>query len=193
MLSLSGFLAEFRLVAVNPRLAQQKHPAIWEPLVGKHRAIHHRARRRLAVLAVAAAALLALPLAVTHQGASAGTETPRMAAFFWARSHAGDPYCWGGNGPTCFDCSGLVMAAYSREGLNFGRSTYDMLASGKLIPESESQARRGDLAFYGSGHVEFFVRPGHTFGAQEPGTLIGWHQWNAFWYPTMFFRVQGAG
>ena len=85
------------------------------------------------------------------------------------------------------------MAAYAREGLYFGRSTFDMLASGKLIPESESQARRGDLAFYGSGHVEFFVRPGHTFGAQEPGTLIGWHAWNAFWFPTMFFRVRGAG
>ena len=85
------------------------------------------------------------------------------------------------------------MAAYSRERLNFGRSTYDMLASGRLIPENESQARRGDLAFYGSGHVEFFVRPGHTFGAQDPGTLIGWHGWNAFWFPTMFFRVRGAG
>ena len=116
-----------------------------------------------------------------------------MTAFFWARSHAGEPYCWGGSGPACFDCSGLVMAAYSREGLNFGRSTYDMLASGRLIPENESQARRGDLAFYGIGHVEFFVRAGHTFGAQDPGTLIGWHQWNAFWYPTMFFRVRGAG
>ena len=91
--------------------------------------------------------------------------------------------------------AGVVPAlpASTAQGLNFGRSTYDMLASGHLIPESESQARRGDLAFYGSGHVEFFVRPGHTFGAQEPGTLIGWHQWNAFLSPTRFFRVRGAG
>jgi hypothetical protein len=68
----------------------------------------------------------------------------------------------------------------------------DLLHSGKLIRESESQARRGDLAFYGSGHVEFFVRPGHTFGALETGTRIGWHATNAYWHPTMFFRVRGA-
>lgn len=161
--------------------------------MGKHRAIHHRPGHRLAFLSVLAAALLAVPLAISHPAARASSMTPRLAAFFWARSHAGEPYCWGGAGPGCFDCSGLVMAAYRHEGLTFGRTTYQMLASSRLVPERESQARRGDLAFYGSGHVEFFVRPGHTFGAQEPGTLIGWHRWNAFWYPTMFFRVRGAG
>jgi hypothetical protein len=55
------------------------------------------------------------------------------------------------------------------------------------------QARRGDLAFYGTGHVEFFVRPGHTFGALNSGTRVGWHKWNAWWHPTMFFHVRGAG
>jgi cell wall-associated NlpC family hydrolase len=163
------------------------------PVVGKHRAIHRSARLRLAVLSILSAALLALPLATSHQAAHASSQAPRLSAFFWARAHAGDSYCWGGSGPSCFDCSGLVMAAYSHEGLYFGRTTYEMLASGKLIPEAESQARRGDLAFYGTGHVEFFVRPGHTFGALQTGTLIGWHPWNAFWHPTMFFRVRGAG
>jgi cell wall-associated NlpC family hydrolase len=57
------------------------------------------------------------------------------------------------------------MAAYARQGIHFGRSTTAMLGSGRLIRVSERQARRGDLAFYGTGHVEFFVRRGHTFGA----------------------------
>jgi cell wall-associated NlpC family hydrolase len=85
------------------------------------------------------------------------------------------------------------MAAYAHEGLHFGRTTTAMLSSGELVREKQSQARRGDLAFYGSGHVEFFVRPGHTFGALHTGTRIGWHAWNAYWHPTMFFRVRGAG
>ena len=154
----------------------------------------YRVFRRLLITFMATATLAAIPLATTSQAASAGSRTPREAAYIWAYHHAaGHWYCWGGTGPGCYDCSGVVMAAYAWEGIRFGRSTTDMLGSGRLIPESERQARRGDLAFYGSGHVEFFVRPGHTFGALDSGTRIGWHHWNAYWHPTMFFRVRGAG
>lgn len=154
----------------------------------------YRVLRRLLITFVATASLAATPIAISSQAATAGTRTPRLAAYIWAYHHmAGHAYCWGGTGPGCYDCSGVIEAAYARVGLRFGRSTTDMLDSGRLIPESESHARRGDLAFYGSGHVEFFVRPGHTFGALDSGTLVGWHQWNAWWHPTMYFRVRGAG
>jgi cell wall-associated NlpC family hydrolase len=153
----------------------------------------HRIVNRFLVIFLLASSLLALSVATSHQAASAGTRAKHVWAFFWARAHAGHWYCWGGTGPGCFDCSGLVMAAYAHEGLHFGRTTTAMLSSPNLIREKQSQARRGDLAFYGSGHVEFFVRPGHTFGALHTGTRIGWHAWNAYWHPTMFFRVRGAG
>jgi cell wall-associated NlpC family hydrolase len=154
----------------------------------------YRVIRRLLITFLATASLAAIPLATTSQAASAGSRTPREAAYVWAYQHmAGHSYCWGGTGPGCYDCSGVVMAAYAREGIHFGRSTTDMLNSGRLIRESQRQARRGDLAFFGSGHVEFFIRPGHTFGALDAGTLIGWHRSNAWWHPTMFFRVRGAG
>jgi cell wall-associated NlpC family hydrolase len=154
----------------------------------------YRVFRRLLITFMATASLAAIPIATTSQAASAGTRTPRLAAYIWAYHHtAGHAYCWGGAGPSCYDCSGVVMAAYAREGITFGRSTTAMLGSGRLVRESERQARRGDLAFYGTGHVEFFIRPGHTFGALDAGALIGWHQWNSYWYPTMFFRVRGAG
>jgi cell wall-associated NlpC family hydrolase len=156
--------------------------------VGKHRVF-----RQLPILLLAATTAVAVPIATSPQAASAGVRSSRVAAYVWAYHNAGKPYCWGGTGPSCFDCSGLIMAAYAREGLHFGRSTFDMLASGGLVPESQSHARRGDLAFYGTGHVEFFVRPGQTFGAQDVGTLLGWHRWNQWWHPTMFFHVRGAG
>jgi len=150
--------------------------------------------RRLLIAFLATASLAAVPLAATSQAASAGSRTPREAAYVWAYHHAaGHWYCWGGAGPSCYDCSGVVMAAYAREGIHFGRSTTAMLASGRLVRVTASQARRGDLAFYGTGHVEFFVRRGHTFGALQTGTRIGWHKTNAWWHPTMFFRVRGAG
>jgi cell wall-associated NlpC family hydrolase len=151
----------------------------------------HRIVNRFLVIFLLTASLLTISLVASHQAASASPRAKHVVAFFWARAHAGHPYCWGGTGPSCFDCSGLVMAAYA--GLHFGRTTTGMLSSPRLIREKESQARRGDLAFYGSGHVEFFVRPGHTFGALHTGTRIGWHKWNAYWHPTMFFRVRGAG
>ena len=113
--------------------------------------------RRLLIAFLATASLAAIPIATTSQAASAGSRTPREAAYVWAYHHAaGHWYCWGGAGPSCYDCSGVVMAAYAREGIHFGRSTTAMLGSGRLIRETARQARRGDLAFYGTGHVEFF-------------------------------------
>ena len=115
--------------------------------------------RRLLIALLATASLAAVSIAATSQAASAGSRTPREAAYVWAYHHAaGHWYCWGGAGPSCYDCSGVVMAAYAREGIHFGRSTTSMLASGRLIRETARQARRGDLAFYGTGHVEFFIR-----------------------------------
>ena len=156
--------------------------------MGKHRVFF-----RLLTMFLMSISLVALPIATSHQAATASTQARRVAAFMWAYHHAGAPYCWGGAGPRCFDCSGLIEASYAREGLHFGRTTYAMLSSRRLIRETESQARLGDLAFYGTGHVEFFVRPGLTFGAHDLGSRVGWYRWNAWWYPTMFFRVRGAG
>jgi cell wall-associated NlpC family hydrolase len=107
----------------------------------------------------------------------------------WAITQAGHWYCWGGSGG-CYDCSGLVMAAYAHAGISLPHSTYSMLSSGKLRWVPRSLARRGDLAFYGSGHVELLTRwPGMTFGAETFGTQVGWHKWNIWWHPTAFYRV----
>ncbi len=63
---------------------------------------------------------------------------------------AGKPYVWGDEGPSAFDCSGLVYAAYKSAGL--GWPIWDRLNSGlyytytKQIPLAEMQP--GDLLFY---------------------------------------------
>jgi cell wall-associated NlpC family hydrolase len=120
--------------------------------------------------------------------ASASTAAQRLTALRWAERQAGKWYCFGGTGG-CFDCSGLVTMAYRHAGISLPRTTYGMLASPKLRRIAASARRRGDLAFYGSGHVELVTAHG-TFGALGAGTQVGWHRPNAWWYPTMYFRVR---
>ncbi len=137
------------------------------------------------------------PLAFASRPAHAATRTIlhplRYIAYEYATAERGKWYCWGGGGPSCYDCSGLVSAAYQHIHIWFGRSTYDMLRSGRLIRISRGQARRGDLAFFGLGHVELVDRANITFGARSLGTRIGWARSGPYWHPTVFYRVSGAG
>lgn len=121
----------------------------------------------------------------------------RMRAFDWAMAQRRCWYAWGGSGPcgAGFDCSGLVMRAWQAAGRLLPRTTYEMLASGMLRQIPESQARRGDLGFFGSGHVELvaYAHDGHvrwTLGALEPGTRVGAHRSSAWWHPTEFFEIR---
>lgn len=122
----------------------------------------------------------------------AAYESPGARALDWAEAHAaGVWYAWGGTGPYGYDCSGLVYEAAGRAtGIWLPRTTYGMLGSRHLIRIAVSQAQRGDLMFFGSGHVEIKTAWWHgTFGAQEFGTRVGWHTWNRWWAPTMAFRL----
>lgn len=157
---------------------------------GQHRAPRRRspAWRVLAILVLLASMAAGIALAAMPGPAHASTATPGYAALKWAETRAGAWYGWGGTGPA-YDCSGLVYEAYLHQGVNVGRDTFDMLASGRLVRIPLRDARQGDLMFYGPGHVELKTLHG-TFGALEPGTRVGWHRWNAWWHPTMAFRVR---
>jgi cell wall-associated NlpC family hydrolase len=110
-------------------------------------------------------------------------------ALAWAYLQAGKWYVYGGAGPSTFDCSGLVMAAYGNaDGIWLPHNTGMMLRSGKLARTGSPQP--GDLAFYGTGHVELYVRAGVTFGAHHSGTRIGFTYYaGSSWRPTAFYRV----
>jgi uncharacterized membrane protein len=148
--------------------------------------------RKPVVMAFAALAMLMFAIAPAH--ATTLKRNPlRIHAYDYAVAQAGKQYCWGGAGPSCYDCSGLVYQAYLRVHIDLGRTTYDMLDSGDLIQIPASQARRGDLAFFGSGHVELVDHGPITFGAHTTGQLIGWITTNSAWHPTAYYRVRGAG
>lgn len=111
-----------------------------------------------------------------------------------AETREGDPYVYGAAGPTSFDCSGLVYWAAQQLGITgMPRDTFEMLSegvsNGTLVPVSNPVP--GDLAFFGTGHVEFVTSiPDTTFGAQHTGTLVGFNKYYPPSYePTAYFAI----
>lgn len=145
-----------------------------------------------------AVAAPAYSLAATHAAAHADADVAartaakvlpaRLRAFYWARSQYGKAYEFGGIGPFGYDCSGLVMEAYRHAGITLPRSTYGMLGSRLLVRVRVPV--KGDLAFYGSGHVELYAHGDWTFGAHAAGQIIGWIQFGPWWHPTAYYRVR---
>jgi cell wall-associated NlpC family hydrolase len=88
----------------------------------------------------------------TGVSSSRTTASQRAIAVEFAKKQvlSGRPYVWGDEGPSSFDCSGLVYAAYKSAGL--GWPIWDRLNSGlyytytKQIPLADMQP--GDLLFY---------------------------------------------
>ncbi len=96
-------------------------------------------------------------------------------------SQMGVPYSWGGgslNGPSegidsgagtvGFDCSGLMRYAFAGVGVLIPRFSGDQYNAGRKIPPS--QAKRGDLIFYGPGggqHVTMYLGNGQMLEASS--------------------------
>jgi len=103
-----------------------------------------------------------------------------------AMSQMGVPYSWGGGnaagpsrgiddgaGTVGFDCSGLILYAFAGVGIklpHYSGSQYNM---GRQIPSS--QARRGDVIFYGPGgsqHVTLYLGNGQMLEAPYTGSVV---------------------
>jgi peptidoglycan DL-endopeptidase RipB len=96
-----------------------------------------------------------------------------------AGSQMGVPYSWGGGtltgpgpgvdydaGKMGFDCSGLTRYAFAGVGVQIPKYSGDQYDSGR--PIAPSQAKRGDLIFYGPGgsqHVAMFLGGGRMLEA----------------------------
>jgi cell wall-associated NlpC family hydrolase len=144
-------------------------------------------------LVAAAAPAAQASVAQVAATSSYGGSTAGNAALNWAERNATG--CWYSYGGTScshgYDCSGLVMEAFGHgAGIWLPHSTYAMLSNPHLHRIPLSQARRGDLMFYGSGHVEIdTVWHDQTFGAHSSGQRVGWIAWGPWWYPTAAYRV----
>jgi cell wall-associated NlpC family hydrolase len=92
-----------------------------------------------------------------------------------AESRQGLPYVWGADGPSAFDCSGLVQWAFGQAGIRMPRVADDQARAGPAVPLSELEP--GDLLFYHTdptapgyiSHVAIYLGNGWMIQAPEPG------------------------
>ncbi|WP_324783779.1 NlpC/P60 family protein [Streptomyces sp. H51] len=109
---------------------------------------------------------------VLGPGGAVPSSARAAAAVAAARSALGRPYVWGANGPTGFDCSGLMQWSYAQAGVALPRTSQAQRHAGRLIPLS--QARPGDLVTYRSdaSHVAMYVGNGQVIHAPHPGAAV---------------------
>eukprot|EP00727_Mastigamoeba_balamuthi_P013068 m51a1_g8384 hypothetical protein (152) ;mRNA; f:196761-197300 len=125
----------------------------------------------LLVLAVVAAVAVAEDSNETATRFAARSTTGENA-LAWARAQIGKPYCYGGTGPSCFDCSGLVMKAYAAAGVSIPRTSGTQCQSGQW--HSGSDCSLGDIiCISGSStndHVALYAgyRNGNHYMVESP-------------------------
>jgi peptidoglycan DL-endopeptidase CwlO len=125
----------------------------------------------------------------TAAGAAGATSMPvsdavsmspvQVEAFLKAAiSRVGMPYVWGAEGPTSFDCSGLVQWSMRQAGVVMPRVAVDQARTGPRV--SLSQLAPGDLLFYHTdataptyiSHVAIYLGHGLMVQAPEPGMNV---------------------
>lgn len=107
-----------------------------------------------------------------------------------ALQQLGKPYVWGAEGPSSFDCSGLVYYSYQRIGISLPRSSSSMATVGVAVPRSAIQP--GDLLFFYSPihHVGISVGGTKMVHAPQSGDVVKVTDWTSMPL-TAIRRVQG--
>lgn len=119
-------------------------------------------------------------------GGSNGGSPNYSSPISYALAMEGQPYVWGGDSLADggFDCSGLVVYAYSCIGVSLPHNSGSLMNYCKnygYFTTDISQLQYGDLVFW-SGHVAFYVGNGMVFGATTFGQPAGYGQIS--WYGT---------
>ena len=118
-----------------------------------------------------------------------------------ARQYVGVPYRVGSEGPTLFDCSGLVFRAFSDAGLVDRIGGQRLRAAGYMrwfagqgmMTTDASQAQRCDLVIYNKGaHIGIYLGDGRVISALLTGVTV--HSLNGISLPaTGFLRPDWSG
>ena len=104
-----------------------------------------------------------------------------------AMRYLGTPYVYGGASPSGFDCSGLVMYAFSQVGISLPHYTVAQWNYSNAVSVSRSQLQPGDLVFFaGLGHVGIYVGGGNFIHAPHTGSVVRIDSLNSGWYASEY-------
>jgi peptidoglycan DL-endopeptidase CwlO len=159
--------------------AEKSQAAEVDRLAGKKAEVERAADKTRALLAQMRAANRSsvpsrpsAPVAPPPSGGGGGGSGSAAAVVAYARAQVGKPYCYGGSGPGCFDCSGLTMMAWRQAGVSLPHSSSAQYNVGRRISASELQP--GDLIFYYSpiSHVSVYIGNGQRISATHTGDYV---------------------
>lgn len=94
-------------------------------------------------------------------------------ALRFAMSQIGKPYVWGAAGPSSYDCSGLVLAAFASVGVYLPHFTGSQIGYGSSVSADAMQP--GDVVFFGYGvpsHVGIYIGGGQIVHSPRPGSYV---------------------
>lgn len=96
-----------------------------------------------------------------------GSERAQQAVNY-ALAQVGKGYVMGTTGPSTFDCSGLMYAAYKQVGISLPRTSQSQFSAGTSVSKGDLQP--GDLIFYYGGitHVGMYIGNGQIVHAANP-------------------------
>ena len=96
-----------------------------------------------------------------------GSERAQQAVSY-ALAQVGKGYVMGTAGPSTFDCSGLMYAAYKQVGISLPRTSQTQFSAGTSVSKGDLQP--GDLVFYYGGitHVGMYIGNGQIVHAANP-------------------------
>ncbi|MFF1815832.1 C40 family peptidase [Kribbella sp. NPDC058245] len=125
-------------------------------------------------------------------GGNGGSGRGASAAISFALSQLGDMYLWGGTGPSRWDCSGLMMGAWQRAGVQLPHYSVAQYEQTRHIDEDE--LRPGDLIFWALNpndpgtihHVAMYIGGGRMIHAPRTGKPVQ-IQSVYYWEPPDFF------
>jgi cell wall-associated NlpC family hydrolase len=108
------------------------------------------------------------PIGGTYTGPASGSA---RTALNFAYAQLGKPYCYGGAGPSCFDCSGLTMKAWGAAGVGLPHNAAAQYSATRRVAFADLQP--GDIVFFDNlGHDGMYVGGGKMVHAPHTGTDV---------------------
>ena len=110
----------------------------------------------------------------------------------------GVPYVWGGASPKGFDCSGLVMWLWAKQGVSLPHFAAAQYALGPVVEKGPgidlSKLEPGDLLFFHNlGHVGIYVGNGYILHAPHTGTTVQIDPLSWGWFQNTFVGATRPG